>query len=50
MNILYYGSNNTINDKIIDNTLHNQTRIHKMCTESVIFYEKILYDTTSDTG
>ena len=29
MNILYYGANNTINDKIIDNTLHNQTRIHK---------------------
>ena len=29
MNILYYGSNNTINDKIIDNTLHNQTRTHK---------------------
>jgi len=29
MNILYYGANNTINDKIIDNTLHNQTRTHK---------------------
>ena len=29
MNILYYGSNNTINDKIIDNTLHNQTRTYK---------------------
>lgn len=29
MNILYYGANNTINDKIIDNTLHNQIRTHK---------------------
>ena len=29
MNILYYGANNTINDKIIDNSLHNQIRTHK---------------------
>ena len=29
MNILYYGSNNTINDIIIDNSLHNQLRTHK---------------------
>ena len=29
MNILYYGANNTINDKIIDKTLNNQVRTHK---------------------
>ena len=29
MNILYYGSNNTINDIIIDNSLHNQSRTYK---------------------
>ena len=29
MNILYYGTNNTINDKIIDNSIHNQIRTHK---------------------
>ena len=29
MNILYYGSNNTINDIIIDNSLHNQLRTYK---------------------
>jgi DNA polymerase III delta prime subunit len=29
MNILYYGANNTINDKIIDKTLNNQLRTHK---------------------
>lgn len=29
MNILYYGANNTINDKIIDKTINNQLRTHK---------------------
>ena len=29
MNILYYGANNTINDQIINKTLHNQIRTHK---------------------
>ena len=43
MNILYYGANNTINDKIIDNTLHNQTRIHK----SIRYLENSQYLTFS---
>lgn len=29
MNILYYGANNTINEQIINKTLHNQIRTHK---------------------
>jgi DNA polymerase III delta prime subunit len=29
MNILYYGANNTINDKVIDKSLNNQLRTHK---------------------
>jgi hypothetical protein len=39
MNILYYGTNNTINDKIIDNTLHNQIRTHK----NIKYLENNLY-------
>ena len=30
MNKLYYGANNTINEKIIDYTLYNQVRQYKM--------------------
>ncbi len=30
MNKLYYGANNTINEKIIDSTLYNQVRQYKM--------------------